>query len=146
MYNGLLHAHSGLRYITLILLLVVVIQSLVGWQRKRKFASIHKMIVNLNFYTIIIQLLIGLGLYLLSSKVMFDPSMFKSTLVRFFTLEHPMMMLIAVVLIIYSSAKAKVYDNYKTHKKLFWCYGIGLLIVVASIPWPFREQLGATWF
>lgn len=146
MYNGLIHAHSGLRYITLILLLIVILQSVIGWLRHKNFSSAHKKMVNLNVFFIVFQLLIGFALFFMSSKVMFDPAMFKSTLLRFFTLEHPLMMLISIVLIVHSSAKAKVQGHFKTHKKLFWYHAISLLIIIASIPWPFRAQLGATWF
>ncbi len=146
MYKGLIHAHSGLRYLILMLLLIVIIQSLLGWLRQRNFTVNHKKTVKLNVFFIVFQFLLGIALFFISSKVMYDPVMLKSSLLRFFTLEHPLMMLIAFVIIIYSSAKAKLGGSYKVHKKLFWYYILSLVIIIASIPWPFREQLGASWF
>ncbi|WP_430810663.1 MULTISPECIES: hypothetical protein [unclassified Carboxylicivirga] len=146
MYNGLLHLHSGLRYIILALFLVTLIMSLNNWLKERKYTHKHHSIVKLHAIVFTIQFVAGVALYAISSKVLFDAGMMKSTLLRFFTLEHPLMMLIATILIVHSAAKAKIYSNYTTHKRLFWYNLLGLLLVVASIPWPFREQLGAGWF
>lgn len=146
MYNGLLHAHSGIRYLTLILLLCVILQSFYGWIRQRKYAGSHHVLVKLNAGFFLAQLMIGAVLYTISSKVLFDPEMFKSTPLRFFTLEHPLMMLLATALIIHNASKSKSYSNYKTHKRIFWNNLIAFIIVIASIPWPFREQLGTSWF
>ncbi|MCT4645416.1 MAG: hypothetical protein N4A74_10560 [Carboxylicivirga sp.] len=146
MYNGLIHAHSGLRYIVLALILIVIIQSLLGWTRKYKYAGSHHVLVKLNSGLLLTQFMIGLGLFTISPKVLFSAEMFKSTLLRFFTLEHPLMMLIATILVIHSAARSKAYSNYITHKKLFFYNTIALILIIASIPWPFREQLGATWF
>lgn len=146
MYNGLLHAHSGIRYLTLLLLVCVILQSFYGWTRQRKYAGSHHVLVKLNAGFFLAQFMIGLVLYTISSKVLFDPDMLKSTLLRFFTLEHPLMMLIATALIIHNAAKSKSYSNYKTHKRIFWNNLIALIIVIAAIPWPFREQLGTSWF
>ncbi|MBR8536604.1 hypothetical protein KDU71_13600 [Carboxylicivirga sediminis] len=146
MYNGLLHAHSGIRYIALALMLIAILQGLIGWLTNKQFGKVHKRIINLNMGVFVAQLVIGITLYIISSKVLFDPAMFKSTLLRFYTLEHPLMMLIASIIVIHYSCKAKANSSYHTHKKLFISHTIALIIIVASIPWPFREQLGAGWF
>jgi hypothetical protein len=146
MYNGLLHAHSGIRYIALLTILLVIAQSLFGWLSQRKFTNQHKVLVNVNLATFSIQLIIGIVLYIISSKVLFDPTTFKSTLLRFYTLEHPLMMVIASIAIILYSIKAKATGNYKVHKRLFVSHLLALIIIIAAIPWPFREQLGAGWF
>ncbi len=146
MYTGLLHAHSGFRYIILILMLVVIVQSYLGWMRQRKFSNVHKRIGAISMSFIHLQFIIGLVLFFMSSKVMFDAEMFGSTLVRFFTLEHPLMMLIAIGLITVGQVKSKPFSNYQSHKRLFWTNLVGLILIIASIPWPFRAQLGAGWF
>ncbi|MCU4173710.1 hypothetical protein [Carboxylicivirga sp. N1Y90] len=93
-----------------------------------------------------IQLIIGFVLFVISSKVMFDPIMMKNTLLRFFTMEHPLLMLIAIIIITIGHSKSKAFSNFHSHKRLFWSNLIGLLIIIASIPWPFRAELGAGWF
>ncbi len=146
MYNGLLHAHSGIRYLTIVFILIVLAQSIIGWMSQKKFTKHHKLLVNINVSTLIIQLTIGFALYLISSKVLFDPTSFKSTLLRFYTLEHPLMMVIACITIIHYSIKTKANSSFKAHKRLFISHLIALIIIIAAIPWPFREQLGAGWF
>jgi hypothetical protein len=44
----------------------------------------------------------------------------------------------------YSKAKKKAEDSQK-FKTTFWYYLIGLVLILVSIPWPFRG-LGAGWF
>ncbi|MBS2097041.1 hypothetical protein [Carboxylicivirga linearis] len=146
MYTGLLHAHSGLRYIVIILLLAVIIQSLIGWIGRTKFSNIHKKVAIASMSLVHIQFLIGAVLFFISPKVVFDPSLFGGAIIRFFTLEHPLLMMVAIAVITIGQIKSKSYTNYKSHKRLFWANLIGFLLIMASIPWPFREQLGSGWF
>ncbi|MTI88203.1 MAG: cytochrome B [Balneolaceae bacterium] len=146
MYNGLLHAHSGLRWIVLILLLLAVIKALSGWFADKDYSKGDKM---LSLFTMIfthIQFLIGLGLYFMSPKVVFSGDTMGNTIHRFFTVEHMLMMLIAIALITIGYGKAKrATETIQKHKKTTIYYGIALLIILAAIPWPFRA-LGAGWF
>ncbi|WP_439181653.1 hypothetical protein [Carboxylicivirga taeanensis] len=146
MYNGLLHAHSGIRYLALLFIVLVLIQSLIAWTGQKRFEKSHKWLININVGTFISQFIIGITLYIISSKVLFDPATFKSTLLRFYTLEHPLLMVIASLLIIHYSFKAKANTTKQTHKRIFISHAIALLLIIAAIPWPFREQLGAGWF
>ena len=63
-----------------------------------------------------------------------------------FAVEHMTTMIIAVVLITlgYSRAKRRTSDGGK-FKAIFWFYLIGLVIMLAGIPWPFRGY-GNGWF
>ncbi len=146
MYNGLLHAHSGLRYVVLILIVLVIFQSFTAWRKKHKFDRTHKVLANMSAGMMVVQFLIGVVLYFLSPKVLFDAETMKSTILRFFTLEHPLLMLISCMIIVHGVSKAKAYSNYDTHKQLFWSHLIGLVLIIISIPWPFRSSLGAGWF
>ena len=65
---------------------------------------------------------------------------------RFLGVEHMVGMLIAIILITvgYKKIKAGETDG-KKFKSMFSYYGIALLLILASIPWPFRfAQYG--WF
>jgi hypothetical protein len=58
-------------------------------------------------------------------------------------MEHPVMMVIAVVLITLARRKAKEL-NYRSHSILL---GVALLIILAMIPWPFRDAaIARPWF
>jgi hypothetical protein len=55
-------------------------------------------------------------------------------------------MIIAIILVTIGHAKAKrASEPAKKHKTILLFYAIGLILILASIPWPFR-QLGAGWF
>jgi membrane protein DedA with SNARE-associated domain len=59
---------------------------------------------------------------------------------RFFAVEHLAGMLIAIILIHIGKAQGKrpIGDRAK-HKRTMIFYLVALLIILASIPWPFRE-------
>jgi hypothetical protein len=62
----------------------------------------------------------------------------KTAALRFFVVEHPFGMLIAVALATVGSARVKrAVDDAAKHKRALIFYTIALLVVLASIPWPF---------
>ena len=63
----------------------------------------------------------------------------KDSVARFFAIEHMIGMLIAIILIHigYSYSKKNVSDTIK-HKRTVLLFGLALLIILISIPWPFR--------
>ncbi len=146
MYNGLLHAHSGLRWILLLLLVVTVFKSLMKWRSNATFTRGDR---QLNLYTLVvthIQFLLGLGLYLHSSKVQFTAAAMKIPLTRFFTAEHSVLMLLAIVLVTIGYGRAKrMPEDVDKFKSTFRFFTLALLLLLAGIPWPFRN-LGAGWF
>lgn len=146
MYNGLLHAHSGLRWVALILLVVAIINAFLS-KGKNSYEKKDKMINLFAMVFMHIQLLIGLGLYFMSGKVDFSSGWMKNDMLRFFGLEHFLMMLIAIVLITIGRKKAESQATPDAkHKKILVWYTIALIIIFAAIPWPYREVLGGKWF
>jgi hypothetical protein len=104
-----------------------------------------------------ITILIGLyqyffgpkGLVMLTDKINYpDTSLvMKDPVLRFWAVEHITGMLIAAVLITVSRSIAKnnkITDASK-NKKLAWLYILSFIIIMASIPWPFRID-GTPWF
>ena len=147
MYNGLVHAHSGLRWIVLALLIFTLIRAISGWITNRTFTPTDKKIALWALIFTHIQLLLGILLYLISPKVQFVAEVMSSTVLRFYTVEHFSTMLfgIALITIGYGSSKRSSI-NIQKHRKLALFYGFGLLLILAGIPWPFRAALGASWF
>ena len=93
-----------------------------------------------------IQFLGGLILYFISPKVSFAAGFMKDSIARFFAMEHILLMSISMILLTIGYSKSKrIIESDKKFKKIFVYYLISLLIVLASIPWPFRA-LGAGWF
>lgn len=67
---------------------------------------------------------------------------------RFFTIEHFTGMIIAIALVHVgkSMAKKNLPDTVK-HKRTLIFFGLALLVILISIPWPFREVgAGRGWF
>lgn len=146
MYNGLLHAHSGLRWIVLILLVLAVINAISGWLGNKQFNPGSKKLNTYTFMGINLQFLVGLILYFVSPKVIFASDTMSNTVLRFYTVEHITLMIIAIAVISigYSRAKKAATDLAK-HKTTAIMFGIGLLLILVAIPWPFRG-FGTGWF
>lgn len=152
MYNGMLHLHSVLRWVILILLLVAIFKNMAD--SNKPFTSGHK---RLGFYLMICaDLLLLVGLYqwfsgnwgLKSIQANGFGTVMKDSTLRFFTIEHTTGMLIAIILIHlgYSFGKKSVPDAQK-HKRVLLYYGLALLIILISVPWPFRAVgAGRHWF
>ena len=145
LYPIVLHIHSFLRYIALIILVYAVAYSFLGLYRKKPFFAKElkvSLITMIIFHT---QLLFGLILYIMSPKVQFTREMFHTALFRYFTIEHVFSMVIAIALITigYSMAKKQIDGN--GHKFIFYFYLIALLIILWAIPWPFKAALGSGW-
>ena len=139
----LVRAHSGLRWIALGLLIYAIFNAL---RKKDFYAKSDRMLNMFAMVSLHIQLVIGLILYFTSSKVSFVEGWMKNQLLRFYGMEHILLMIIAIVLVTIGHAKAKrASEPSKKHKTILLFYAIGLILIIASIPWPFR-QLGAGWF
>lgn len=91
-----------------------------------------------------LQLLLGLAVYFIGPySALAAEGMDAITadrVIRFFALEHPIQMILAVVIaqVGYSVSKRARTDR----KKFLWaavCYGLAALLILMSIPWPGLE-------
>ncbi|HQY12295.1 MAG: hypothetical protein KTQ13_07575 [Ferruginibacter sp.] len=144
--------HSILRWAVLILGLWAVLSALSAVVSKREYRSSDNK-VNLFFMiSCDIQLLLGLILYFTGmwfekvksgmGAVMKDPTE------RFFAVEHALMMLIAWLLVHVGRTMVKRADtDAQKHKRTLIYFGIALVIILAMIPWPFRQPgIAREWF
>ena len=141
--NILVSAHSGLRWIALVLLLLAIYNAFTAKEYEKK----HRLVNMFAMISLHTQLLFGLVLYFTSDKVQFIEGWMKSPLLRFYGMEHLAGMLIAIVLVTIGHSKSKKAtessDKFKAIK--LW-YVLALILILAFIPWPFRTVLGAGWF
>lgn len=150
MYQGINDLHSSLRYVVVILLLIAVINAILGWTGKKVYTTGDNKLSLFAMVFCHIQLLVGIAMYFLSPVVEVGLSDMGSAMqdpqVRFFTVEHGLMMILAIALITIgrSTSKKQATDNGK-FKRVAIFYGLGLLIIFAMIPWPFLKDFG-TWF
>ena len=149
--SALIHAHSGLRWVALFLLVYAIFNAAKS-QTSGKYEKKDKMINLFAMIMLHIQLLIGLILYFTSLKVQFAEGWMSSDVAggmyRFYGLEHLLGMVIAIAVVTMGRSKAekKLKGTRDKHRKILISYTIGLVIILAMIPWPFREALRAAWF
>jgi hypothetical protein len=134
MYTGLLHTHSTLRYIVLILLIVVLIQSLIGWLSKKPYGSLDNKLGLFLFIATHTQLLVGLILFFVSPFVQFSGAAMKEASTRYWLVEHSTMMIIAIVLITMARITSKkIQDSTAKHKRMFVFNVLALAIILIAI-------------
>ncbi|HIP48342.1 MAG TPA: hypothetical protein EYG92_05180 [Lutibacter sp.] len=136
-----LQLHSYWAYLTLAVLLATVVSSILSFFSKNNF---YQKDVRLALFALIamhIQLLLGLAWYFMSPaykhlKEIGMGAAMKDSLTRLITVEHPLMMIIAIVLVTIGFSKHKkkesASDKFKT---ISIYYGIALLFVLTRIPW-----------
>jgi len=140
MYTALSHTHSGLRYIVLLLLLVVIIKSLDGLLNKKPFQSIDNKLSLWLLISTHIQFVLGLALYFVSPFVQFSGEAMKDASIRYWTSEHIVGMFIAVTLItVARSTSKKLSDAKAKHQRLLLLNTIALVVIVATILLSGRE-------
>ena len=146
MYSILTHAHSGLRWIVLLTLVIAIANAIGKTNGNRPYLRKD---INLSLMALIfthIQFLLGLVLYFISPKVVFSVDSMSNDVLRFFLVEHIFIMVLAVLLITigYSRAKRAI-DEGKKFRNILVFYLLGLLLILAGIPWPFQDY-GTSWF
>lgn len=116
-------------------------------ERQKEFTAGSKKLALFAMVAFHIQFLFGWILYFVSEKVQFVPGMMKVESLRFFSVEHSLMMTMAMIFITmgYAKSKRKETDVLKFRTVAIF-YTIALLLVLVAIPWPFREALGGKWF
>ncbi|MDB5006773.1 MAG: cytochrome [Mucilaginibacter sp.] len=126
--------HSGFRYLVFIMVLLAIIQSVLGMSGNKPYTAVNRKI---NLFALIsahTQLLIGIVLYFLSPLVQFNSGTMKNATTRYFTVEHWVMMIIAIALITggYSKSKKIVLPERK-HKTIAIFYIIAFLVIIGAI-------------
>lgn len=141
MYTGFLHAHSGLRWLVLILIVVSILLAFAGWIKKREWTKTDQKSSLFLMIFMDIQFLVGIVLYLFLSPMTkaafndFGAAMGNPT-IRFYAVEHILMMFIALVLVHIGRAKTKKdIAPWKKHRAAAIFYSISLLVILAAIPW-----------
>ena len=139
------HLHSILRWALLIVLLYSVFVSYHGMMKKQPFTTTQDKAGLWLTILADVQLLLGFLLYFLGGlglkniRQMGMGEVMKNSYFRFFAMEHLLMMLVAIVLLHIGRAKSKkAAGDAAKHKNAFWFYVIALVLILSSIPWPFR--------
>ena len=142
--NAFVHAHSGLRWVVLALLLIAIVNGFLK-SSKGTFTSKDKLFAVMALAFTHIQVVIGFVLYFWKGQYKLFSEMSDATS-RLYALEHPLTMLLGTVAITigYSKSKRKTEDKAKFKTIAIW-YTIGLVLILSRIPWPFMVST-ANWF
>ncbi|MBE7443435.1 MAG: cytochrome B [Flavobacteriales bacterium] len=99
MYNGMLHAHSGFRWLVIIFLVIAIIKSFAGWFGKKEYGKSDNLIALILLSVTHLQLIFGVIMYFVSDKIVSMGVAMKDATLRFWVVEHGFTMLIAITLI-----------------------------------------------
>jgi len=132
MLEGLKHAHSGFRWILLIMLAVVIVNAFLKWKSNDSFKIKDRLLSTITLIVTHSMVLLGVALYFMGKKYDVDNNHL------FYVIIHPMGMVLAATFITigHSKAKKSKTSRAKFRKTLIW-FLAGLAIVLLSIPWPF---------
>lgn len=151
MYPTVLSFHSLVRWLVLISLLYAVYRAYSGWFGKKTFSRLDNAVRHWTATIAHIQLGAGILLYFSSPVIAYFLHNYSEAAhqreIRFFGMEHSLMMLVAITLVTIGSAKAKrkQTDREKFKTMAIW-FSIALLIILISIPWPFSPMASRPFF
>ena len=136
MYDFIQNFHSGWAYLALLLLVVAVVNSLLGMTSKKEFTTKDRKIALFGLIATHIQLVVGLILYFVSPLGKASFGQMSDASLRLTSLEHPLINIIAIVLITIGwSRHKKAATSEAKFKSITLFYGLGLVFILARIPW-----------
>ena len=152
MYTGMLHLHSFGRWVVLALLLLAIFKHLTAGNRAYTTGDAKTSL----FLMIASDVMLLVGIYLWFAgdwglhqiNVNGMSGTMSNGMSRFFAVEHQIRMILAIALIHIGKAQAKKnLPDISKHRRTAIFYIIALLVILISIPWPFREVgAGRGWF
>lgn len=142
MYTTVQFIHSWWAYLVLFMLVIATINSLAGLVGKKEYQPRDFRIALFTLIVTHIQFLIGLILYFVSPLGMQNFSnmgmgeIMKNSEARLYAVEHPLIMIIVVVLVTigYSKHKKKLVSGPK-FRALTLFYALATLFALSRIPW-----------
>lgn len=142
MLTGLIHLHSALRWVILILLLVSLVQAFSKNSKLQKTSLFLLIAAHITLLLGIFQYFAGDFGFKIIDRVGGFGNVMKDSFARFWVVEHLSAMLIAIVLITMARGRVKK-QNYGAAS---WMYVVALILILAAVPWPFREAIARPWF
>lgn len=142
MYQTLLIFHSYWRWLVLLSIIFSILKAFYGFRKRSEYSNFDGVIRKITISIIHIQLILGFIIYFISPFVTTFFSNVSDGLhlreVRFFAIEHSLMMFVSIVLITIGAVKVKRKSSslLKNKATIVW-FSIALLIILLNIPWEF---------
>jgi predicted membrane channel-forming protein YqfA (hemolysin III family) len=136
----MLHLHTLFAWLVLMVMIPSVLFAFAGFYTKRPFTKLQNTFRLLAVIITGVQLVLGLVIYFTSKvdylgKFSQMGEVMKNPLERFNTIEHPLTMIIGIIIIHIGSAKIKRAQEQEKNKKALIFFGIALLIIFSRFPW-----------
>jgi cbb3-type cytochrome oxidase subunit 3 len=136
MYELIQKFHSGWAFLAILGLVIAVVNSLLGKKTNKEFTSKDRKIALFALIGTHTQLLVGLVVYFLSPLGLAALGQMKEASLRLTSLEHPLINIIAIVLITIGWSKHKKASiSEDKFKSIAIFYGLGLVLILSRIPW-----------
>ena len=140
-YTSVLWLHSWLRWAVLITGLVAWLRAVGGKTARRPWTPQDELWGLLLTVSVDLQFVVGLVLYILSPITRLGLRNFAAAMqinvARFFTIEHAIGMIAAIALVHIGRVKIrKAADAERKHRLAMLFFGIALVLMSISIPWP----------
>jgi hypothetical protein len=144
MFLTTLVLHSLLRWAVIVFGLLAVVRALRGWLGSRPWTPLDERAGKYFVLSLDVQTLVGLilygGLSPITSAAFQDMGVaMKDALLRFYAVEHLAMMLLGLGLVHVGRVRArKAATDVARHRTAAVFFALGLLVILAGIPWPSR--------
>lgn len=144
MYAGLLLLHSFLRWVVLAVALVTLIRTSASASRQRAWEKpddqFSVALLGLGHVLLILGLVLWLWLSPLTQVAMSQGQVFAGGTLTFFTVAHPVSMLVAIVLLHLGRVRLKKSpDTSARHAQWRRSVAVFLGLTLLAIPWPWLE-------
>lgn len=137
--------HNLLRWAVLLFGLWAIFSAMYGIANKKNYTAADNKRSFFFMLSCDIQLIIGLILYYTNGwldKLKDLGNNMKDANNRFFTMEHGVLMIIAIILIHAGRVSVKKATTPTAkHKRTLLFFGLAMVLILAAIPWPFREAI-----
>ena len=142
MYSAFLLIHSLLRWIVILAGLFALARAIGGVAGRKPWSPVDASSGRWFSIALDLQFLIGLALYLVLSPFIRDAwadmaATMRNAPLRFFAVEHAFGMIVAIALVHVGRAKiGRASDPARQHKLAAIFFGIAIVVILLSIPWP----------
>jgi hypothetical protein len=141
MYSSILTLHSWLRWVVILAGLVAFVRAASGASGRKSWRPSDD---RAGFWFVValdIQVTLGLAMYFFMSPITTEAlkhlgEVMKNPALRYWAIEHPFGMLLAIALAHIGRARARKADSFRRHRVAAIFFGLALLAILASIPWP----------
>lgn len=143
MYTAFLVIHSYLRWLVLLAGLLALVRGIAGVSGRRPWEAADEAAGRWFVVGLDVQFLIGIVIYLFLSPFTMSAwgdmaETMRNAPLRLIVVEHEVGMLVALALAHIGRARIrKTSDAVRRHKLAAIFFGLALVVVLLSIPWPF---------